>query len=484
MAEPTAQRPLFRWGVWGLVAAVVVMGFVFRDRWWPESEGFLRALTKSSHADEPDHHEEDGESQDDNVLKVSKQALATLDIKVAPLKRVDYARMIRVPGQVVDIRGVSNQDVTCGLSGVVSRVYIRPGQSVKPGEPLFDVKLIHETAVQIQLDLIDALAEQEVVDAIVTRLQSMNQRGGSDLVPGVRIFEQQYKRRQLEHTIATRKQALLLLGFSEEQVSHIVEEHSAEKFEVAGDAAKDSHLHEKPLVDQITIHAPSIQADSTGLPPQFLVAKLLVRQGEHVELGQLLCRLADYRRLQIEGQAYERDLSIVRRAMDEGWPVSARVKLASGSTQHLRALRILYLNPRVDSETRSAHFYVDLENSLRKMAVVAGRDYPDWEFRPGQRIEIRVPMKQFEKSFVVPVTAVVQDGVENYVFQSGGTTFVRRSVTVLFRDQDNVVLGDSERVFEGTPLAMTGAYQLQLALRNRSSGPAAGHGHSHAGHAH
>ena len=59
--------------------------------------------------------------------------------------------------------------------------------------------------------------------------------------------------------------------------------------------------------------------------------------------------------------------------------------------------------------------------------------------------------------------------------------FVRRPVTVIYRDENFAVLADDESVFEGTPVAYSGGYQLQLALLNRASGPV---GHSHAGHSH
>ncbi len=471
--------------VWSAVIVLLIAGFTTRAQWWPTVQPLFGNLLKISNADAAEGQTDDADdhaahSDDPNVLKLSEQALKTLAIRVVPLERTTYARSARIPGQVVEIKGATTRDATTGLSGVVAKVYVREGQAVKPGDPLFDIRLIHEEAVQLQLDLIDALAQLEVVDMEMSRLESLNQ-GDAKLIAGTRIFQQQYKRRQLEHTIATRKRALTLLGFTNDQVTELVTQHSATEGEHPTRGHDEAHMSEHPLIDRVTIHAPPLEADESGLPAMFVVSELAVQTDQHVDSGALLCRLADFRRLYIEGQAFERDLSSVRRATDEGWPITAALTQGDGQTQLITDLKVVYIDPHIDPQTRSARFYVEITNSLRKTSNVSGRYYPDWQYRPGQRIELRAPLMLFENSLIVPAEAVVRDGVENYVFQVSGTTFVRRSVTVLFRDEDFAVLADDQSIFEGTPVATSGAYQLQLALRNRASGPVGG---SHAGHSH
>jgi multidrug efflux pump subunit AcrA (membrane-fusion protein) len=78
---------------------------------------------------------------------------------------------------------------------------------------------------------------------------------------------------------------------------------------------------------------------------------------------------------------------------------------------------------------------------------------------------------------VLPTSAVAQDGLENYVFQVGGKAIVRRPVTVAYRDANVVVIDEDDNWLEGASLAMTGAYQLQLALLNRAAGPVEPHHH-------
>jgi len=95
-------------------------------------------------------------------------------------------------------------------------------------------------------------------------------------------------------------------------------------------------------------------------------------------------------------------------------------------------------------------------------------------------VEVLVPVERMENKLVVPIEAVAQHGPENFVFQASGSSFLRRPVTIEYRDQQNVVLGAGSRIYEGDAIATSGAYQLQMALLNRSSGPVDPHaGHSH-----
>jgi multidrug efflux pump subunit AcrA (membrane-fusion protein) len=124
---------------------------------------------------------------------------------------------------------------------------------------------------------------------------------------------------------------------------------------------------------------------------------------------------------------------------------------------------------------------VELPNELR--AIPSGdaeTERIDWVYRPGQRVEIRVPAQLITGALKVPVAAVAEDGLNHYVFQVSGNTFVRRPVQILERDENFVVIAQNRFVQPGVKIALNGAFQLQLALLNKAMDPAAlAHGHSH-----
>jgi cobalt-zinc-cadmium efflux system membrane fusion protein len=462
-----------------VLCVMVTAAALTTDRWWTPMKPRIAKLLEVHTETDAEHevHEGHDHEVDPNLLTISEQARQTLGINISRVKsRGVYERTIRVPGRIVEIPGASLRDVTAGLSGMITKVYVRKGEEIEPGDRLFDISLVHETAIQLQLDLLDALGKQEVTDLEIQRLTGLNQ----DLAGNIsrsRILQQQYERRRLNHTIESRKQALLLLGFSEKQITQLMREHEnhAPRESQSKNVAFDDYEH--PLIDSISIRAPGEKSNGSRKSPAFLVSELPVHPGEHIETGQLLCRLADYRTLYIEGRAFEHHLPEIRTAIKKQWPVSAVLNTGEKKTVNLR---ILFQNPKVDSDSRTIRFYVELTNSRDKSRRSKGRFFVDWESRPGQLVEVLVPVERMENKLVVPVDAVAQHGPDNYVFQASGSSFLRRPVSIEYRGQRQVVLGAGSRIYEGDAIATSGAYQLQMALLNRASGPVDPHaGHSH-----
>jgi multidrug efflux pump subunit AcrA (membrane-fusion protein) len=109
-----------------------------------------------------------------------------------------------------------------------------------------------------------------------------------------------------------------------------------------------------------------------------------------------------------------------------------------------------------------------------------GHRFVAWKFRPGQRVQLQIPVETLPERIVVPIDALAQDGVETYVFTPNGDHFDRRSVHVEFRDTRSAVIANDGSLFPGDLVAISGAQQLQLALKNKSGGgidPHAGHNH-------
>jgi cobalt-zinc-cadmium efflux system membrane fusion protein len=465
-------------GVFVLIA-IVAAAALTTDRWWtPMKPRIAKLLHVQVEAEAV--HEAHEDHADPNTLTISKQALQTLGIEISRVKsRGVYERTIRVPGRIVEIPGASLRDVTAGLSGMITKVYVRKGEEIEPGDRLFDISLVHETAIQLQLDLLEALGKLEVADLEIRRLTQLNVDLPGNIAPS-RILQQKYERSRLNHSIESRKQALLLLGFSETQITHLMREHG----DHASDKPRSKNVsfddYEHPLIDSISIRAPGEKSNGKRKHPSFLVSELPVHPGEHIETGQLLCRLADYRTLYVEGRAFEHQLSDIRHAMRKSWTVSAMLDTGKRKPIVRDNLRILFQDPKVDPDSRTTRFYVELTNRRANFRPGNGPFFVDWEFRPGQLVEVLVPVERMENKLVVPVDAVAQHGPDNYVFQASGSAFLRRPVTIEYRDQRYVVLGADSRIYEGDTIATSGAYQLNLALLNRSSGPVdprAGHSH-------
>ena len=181
------------------------------------------------------------------------------------------------------------------------------------------------------------------------------------------------------------------------------------------------------------------------------VQQLKVVQGKHVAAGDTLCTLMDNSVLYIEGMAFEQDIAAVNRAAAAGRTVSAVLgSKSSGDEEMVRGLRILYLDDKVERESRAFHFFVTLPNHLlRQDETPDGRRFVYWQFKPGQRTQIRIPVEQWTDRIVLPVEAVAQEGAESYVFEANDGHFDRRAVHVEYRDQESVVIANDGALAAG-----------------------------------
>ncbi|MDP6466418.1 MAG: secretion protein HlyD, partial [Pirellulaceae bacterium] len=108
------------------------------------------------------------------------------------------------------------------------------------------------------------------------------------------------------------------------------------------------------------------------------------------------------------------------------------------------------------------------------------RRFIAWRFNPGQRMELRVPVETWDDRIVLPVESIVEEGVETYVYERNGDHFDRLAVHVQYRDQTSAVIANDGALKLGKIVAAKGAYQMHLALKNRTTGgvdPHAGHTH-------
>ncbi len=424
-----------------------------------------------AHADEEDGHDHASETggkkaydhkhDEASAIKLSQQARGNIGLRMAKVELKPFERTITVPGIVVERPGWSRLNVTSPMTGVVTRVYPLQSEAVKPGQPLFDVRLTHEDLLQAQSDFLRTVEELDVIRREVSRLEKVTAEGA---IAGKTLLERQYEQQKLEAHLRAQEQALLLHGLSQEQVANIAST--------------------RKLVQGLTIQAPLPHNGSLPNPSDHLlqVRELNAVQGKYVSAGETLCTLVNYAELYAEGQAFEQDVRTINRIAAQGWGVSVVLgSKADGGEELFPGLKILYLDDNVDVQSRAFHFYVPIPNQLlRDDKRPDGRRFVYWQFKPGQRIQIRVPVERWDNRIVLPVEAIAQDGAEAYVFEANDDHFDRRAVRVEYRDQDWVVIANDGALKVGTTVATSAAHQLQLALKARAGGgvdPHAGHNH-------
>jgi len=483
-----------------LGVGIIIVAAVTFQQWWPSlSESIDSAIKASRGANsegEAGHdaghdahagHEDHAPAAAIKSLVLTPQARKNLGLVGDGLKPVElnrYYRTITVPAVVAPRPGRTTLHVSTPLTGAITHVHAVTGETVVTGTLLFEIRLTHEDLVKSQTDFLTTLGELEVERREYTRLKGIAANG---VIPEKTLLERQYAVEKLESHLAAEREALRLHGLSSRQVEKIEENRSLlSELQVVAPSV-DVHEHDEEdefrLSGNVAIEPVSFQpAGKTGSDSRtpLVVEELSVLKGESVQAGDPLCILADYSALFIEGHAFEQDAAAITRAVENGWKVTAVFPDESGE-QIVGNLTPAFVENRVDPESRTLSFYVNLPNTIVRDTTNAEKQrFITWKFRPGQRLQLEVPVEAWEDQIVLPVDAAVKEGADWFVFQQNGNKFVQVPVHLLHRDQRVVVIANDGSVFPGSVLAQKSAHQIQIAIRNQSGGavdPHAGHNH-------
>ena len=445
--------------VWPAVLIIAgTAGWFTRDQWMPFAERFVAFIKNEKESDE-DEEDEAPPSETPDTLTLSPQAWRNIGLEVDTVVPTDFVKIVSVPAIVVERPGRSQIEIAAPMTGIVTQVYPLEREGVRPGQPLFDLRLTHEDVVSSQSEFLSKLQTLDVVEKELARLRNI----GEGVIPGKRIIEQEYKRDEVTATIETLRQSLVLHGMSKEQVEEIE--------------------RSRQVLKNITVTAPPFAqnhvSDTTSC--QYHVQSININRGESVEAGDLLGVLADHCLLYVEGRGFDDDTKRLVAACQYGNTVDVVPVSNSSQNEEQLSLKVQSVADKIDGQSRALRFYLSLPNQLlRGEDIESTNDFVAWKYRPGQRMEARIPTSDVLKNkIVLPADAVVIEGPNAFVFEQNGDNFDRIDVEVLYRDKDTVVL-ENDGQLVGSILAMNGAYQMHLALKNQSGGaidPHAGHNH-------
>ncbi|WP_232107217.1 efflux RND transporter periplasmic adaptor subunit [Gimesia alba] len=458
---------------------------------WTQSKQTAEKQTKSketadAHGDESHHDHDHARHDEASSLELSPQARKNVGLtadKVIPVKLQSFTRTITIPAIVVERPGKTRITIVAPMTGIITNVNVIAGEAVKPDRELFKLRLTHEDLVQAQTAYLKTLGELDVENKEIERLTDITNRG---VIAGKVLLERKYEKEKLEAILKSQREALLLHGFSNAQVDRIdqtrrlIKEHQV-YVPILNNQSGEVQMPNMKIRRISATDDSSL--DSRTLPPQsmFIVQSLNVSKGDFVEAGDTLCVLADYSDLYLKGQAFEQEADELTRCMEKQWPVEAIQEVNNKEKKLIRNLKIDYLDNQIETDSRTFSVFVNLPNKIQYDTVRQhGKRFVNWEYKLGQRMQLRVPVEIWEKQIVLPVEAIATEGAEHFVFQENGDHFDRRPVHILYQDQLSAVIENDGSIFPGDKIALAGAHQLQMALKNKAGGgvdPHAGHTH-------
>lgn len=448
-----ALMTVLRWLIsLAVIAGILLGGWLTRETW----KSWL--IREQSGLQQPgDSHDDHAHTSPDR-LKLSNQAKANLQLRTAPLQLTTYWRTTQMPGTIIERPGLSNRGISTTLAGLVTKIHVLPGQLVRPGDELFQLRLVSDYLQNTQAQLYKTARDLQINADEQQRLKGVSD--SQSLFKG-KLLDLGYEERRLLAALDTYRQDLLTRGLTVEDINQVI----AGKF-----------------LAEFVVRVPRKQDDDKLV---YEMEELKVQLGELVQAGQVLGYLANHQALDVEGKAFEQESALLHRAARENWPI--QMILLENSSEWPATptlLGIRFIANHVDASTRMLSFYLPIDNPLREIREAGGTVRRVWRYRPGQRVRLGVPVEKHEQVFVIPREAVVHEGPEAYVFRQNGNLLERKPVYVRYLDQDHAVLANDGSVTVGNIIAMNAAVQLNRALKAQAEGDSGGHGHDHDGHSH
>ena len=186
-------------------------------------------------------------------------------------------------------------------------------------------------------------------------------------------------------------------------------------------------------------------------PIDGVVVEKLVVQGQMVDPGMRMYRLADLGLVWVQAQIYEQDLAYLKLGQE------ATVSLSYLSDREFRG-RVTYIYPNVDEKTRTARVRMEFHN-------------PGYFLKPGMFATVQVTSQLEPSALLIPDMAILRSGEKTTVFAAlEGGKFDPRTVT-LGPQADNdtyQVLGglkEGERIVTSGQFMLDSESQLREAIQ-------------------
>jgi|GEM_PF-205803 len=314
------------------------------------------------------------------VVKLPKDMIEQGLIEISKVERMNFSSDSPLTGEI-GFNERKTIHISPRVSGVVSRVMIDLGDSVKAGEIL--VELESAELAEAQAKYLETLAEKALSKKTLNRQKSLREKQ----ITSEREYlesQQNYEAMQIRNNSA--RQKLLRLGVSDVAISKL---------------AKKGQ--------QVATGKLAVRAPFAGE-----IIQLHAVRGERIDTGAEIIMLGDTKSLWVWIDLYEDQLAVVNRASKAGKiPVNLSVK---AYPREMFKGQLDFVGKVMDQKTRTVKARVTVDNY-------------DGNLKPGMFTKVRLQLEESAMRIAVPESSILQDEDEKFVFVHHlDDYFVRRKV--------------------------------------------------------
>ena len=335
-------------------------------------------------------------------------AVSTAEVEVRPVEGTLLAYA------TVELPWTHHGFATTRLPGRIVKVHVAPGQTVREGEVVAEVRSLDLDT--LQLDALTANTESSLGRKVVKELRASVESGA---VAGQSLIDAEAKLAQAENALVVARSRWLALGLPGDTFDALLER-----------GAADPGL---TLPVRVPVGGTVIHAELTA--------------GKVVEPTEHLAEVADLSAVWVRVGVLEKDLARV----GVGTPVRVRLAAHPGEVFETTVSAVA---PYLDPATHLASVWAELKNpSGREPRVVPGMT---------GRADVILPAEKPRPT--VPVSAVAREGVDRFVFveeasAAGASEYRKKPVALGRRSGDRVEVLAGE-VFPGDRVVVRGAHEL------------------------
>ena len=192
--------------------AVIIIAFAviwfYQDEWFGSDDVVETTAATQSNSS----------AEKQTVLEISAQARRNLGLVSKPARPQTYWRSVTIPGVVADRPGVSDRGVTSPAVGIVTAIHAFPGDTMRPGDSLFTLRLFSEYLQNTQTQLFKANQEASIIQAEMERLAGAASVGA---VSQGKMIELRANLTRQRAIIQSSRQDLLTRGLLPDQIDQV-----------------------------------------------------------------------------------------------------------------------------------------------------------------------------------------------------------------------------------------------------------------------
>ncbi|CAN5430528.1 hypothetical protein BH09BAC3_BH09BAC3_06940 [soil metagenome] len=353
---------------------------------------YISMLTLLSCGKKMVEEHKDHDSQHDAMLTLTKQErlVANIQIDTAQIKAL-FEETTLIGTAVVDERAINM--ISSRVAGRVDKLFVRnPGTFVNKGEPLYSI--YSEEILAFENEYLLTIEQNKIAATQKAVTQSMVEAA----------------RRRLE-----------LWTLSEKQIAEL-----------------ETTKNLSPLI--------TFYSNRSGY-----LSDLLVREGEYVEIGTPMFRLANLSSLWVETQVYSNEVNYLQQSPD------LQVEFETFPGERIKG-KIVYDNPRLENDTKINLVRVMINN-------------PKGNYKPGMMAYVYLKRNR-KQTLVIPKSALLLQNAITVWIETPEGMFEERMVEIGNSNKREVEILSG--LSAGELVVTSGAYLLNSAMKVKQGGGSMG----------